>query len=931
MSGVWRYWASLPAIAIAAPALAGETVRYEDAPEWVEPQQIALQEDEKGPAEVLLVWQHRLEDGKVHSYRDRAVRIDNGDSLTAEGTLRLEWMPDKGDLFIHALQILRDGETIDLLAAGETFEVIRRERDLENRLLDGELTATLAVPGLKQGDVLRLIHSVTVSDQAMGKDMQAYQYLPSAPYRIGTGKMVASWPADLDVRWQSGPDADLAEPEVRDGYRWLRADFPLAKRDPVPEDAPSRFNRASMVRMSTYDGWHDLSRSMAPHYIAAAKIAADGEASAEVARIMAATSDPLERAAMATRVVQDEISYLLDGLDGGNYLPQDADDTWAKRYGDCKAKSVLLTAMLRQMGIDADPVLVTTKGGDAVPELLPMPGNFDHMIVRANIGGKDYWLDGTSTATRITNIGEVPAFHYALPLLAEGADLVPMTQRAQPYPDNIVDIRLDQSAGFDLPSIVRMTMRFAGVSSADIERFVDAADEDARRELARTISANRMDGGQIVSVDLDYDDEAAVGTLNFVGVAPPAFGYDSGEISSDLKILTGGGEFTADRARAAWRDIPVATYGPRRQRWTIAMTLPDGGANYRVEGEGNVDTTAANTLYRRTFSQDGALLTVSDDVTWMLGEIAPEDIPAQKQAVLALANADFRVLAPDNAKWRWDYPETELRRRLAPIAKLHDQAVAEAEDDDYNPLLSRARFAATYFDYESAMADYASVLEHEPTADLYLERAQAASALGLQESSLADLRSAYDLRPDVGIGTEVAVQLGAMGRTEEALELLDALPVSQETLDTVAASRADILAEAGREEEGLQIIAERSAARDASAQILNTDCWYRGRFAAALDKALEVCTRAVESATNAAAPMDSRALVHYRLGNLPQALADLDEVLRLAPAQGSSRYLRGVVRLNSGDKGGKADVEAALRQWPALRDNFADWGIKPKI
>ena len=146
--------------------------------------------------------------------------------------------------------------------------------------------------------------------------------------------------------------------------------------------------------------------------------------------------------------------------------------------------------MLRQMGIDADPVLVTTKGGDAVPELLPMPGNFDHMIVRANIGGKDYWLDGTSTATRITNIGEVPAFHYALPLLAEGADLVPMTQRAQPYPDNIVDIRLDQSAGFDLPSIVRMTMRFAGVSSADIERFVDAADEDARRELARTIGAN---------------------------------------------------------------------------------------------------------------------------------------------------------------------------------------------------------------------------------------------------------------------------------------------------------------------------------------------------------------------------------------------------------------------------------------------------------
>ncbi|WP_170004633.1 DUF3857 domain-containing protein [Pseudopontixanthobacter vadosimaris] len=922
-------------LAIAAPVLAGETVRYERAPEWVEPQSVLSASDTKGPAEVLLVWQHRLEDGQVHSFRDRAVRIDNSDSLTSEGTLQLEWMPDKGDLFVHSLQILRDGATIDLLAEGEKFEIIRRERDLENRLLDGKLTATLAVPGLRQGDVLRMSHSVTVRDQALGKDMQAYQYLPSAPHRIGTGMMLASWPADLDVKWQAGPDVELAEPELKGGYRWLRADFPLPKRDNLPGDAPSRYSRASMVRMATYEDWRDLSRSMAPHYIAAANIARSGGASAEVSRIMAASADPLERAAMATRIVQDEVSYLLDGLDGGNYLPQDAYDTWAKRYGDCKAKSVLLTAMLRRMGIAADPVLVTTRGGDAIPELLPMPGNFDHMIVRANIGGTDYWLDGTSTATRLTNIGEVPAFHYALPLVTEGADLVPMTQRAQPYPDNIVEIQLDQSAGFDLPSIITMTNRFAGVSSANIKNFVDSADEDARRELARNMVPGTMDGGQIVSVDLDYDDDAAVGTIKVVGVAMTAFAYERGEISSDLKILTGNGQFTADRARAAWRDIPVATSGPRRQRWTIAMTLPDGGRDYRIEGEGNVDAAAANTLYRRTFRRDGAVLTVSDDATWMAGEIAAEDIPAQKQAVLALANADFRVVAPGDAKWRWDYSEDELTRRLAPAARLHDRAVAEADEDDYNPLLSRARFAATYFDYERAMADYARVLGGEPTADLHLERALAASAIGLDESRLADLRAAYDLQPDVDIGTELAVQLGAMGRTEEALDLLDALPAAQEALDTVAGSRAEILAGAGRTEEGFRIISERVAARDASAAILNEDCWFRGRFAAAiksaLNDALEICTRAVESAAHAAAPMDSRALVHYRLGNLPQALADLDEVLKLAPAQGSSRYLRGVVRLEEGDRGGKADIEAALRQWPALRDTFAEWGIEPKI
>ena len=101
----------------------------------------------------------------------------------------------------------------------------------------------------------------------------------------------------------------------------------------------------------------------------------------------------------ALQLVQDQISYLANGMDGGNYIPQDAEFTWAKRYGDCKAKSVLLLALLKQMGIEAEPVLVASSGGDALPELLPVPGDFDHVIVHAVIGGTDYWLDGTNTGS----------------------------------------------------------------------------------------------------------------------------------------------------------------------------------------------------------------------------------------------------------------------------------------------------------------------------------------------------------------------------------------------------------------------------------------------------------------------------------------------------------------------------------------------------
>ena len=61
-----------------------------------------------------------------------------------------------------------------------------------------------------------------------------------------------------------------------------------------------------------------------------------------------------ERARAALRLVQDQVRYVFVGLDGGNYTPASVADTWQRRYGDCKAKTVMLMALLREMGISAE-------------------------------------------------------------------------------------------------------------------------------------------------------------------------------------------------------------------------------------------------------------------------------------------------------------------------------------------------------------------------------------------------------------------------------------------------------------------------------------------------------------------------------------------------------------------------------------------------
>ena len=51
-----------------------------------------------------ILFQRRIEEGRLSSYIDRAIRVDNPQMLTSVGTIQAQWMPDKGDLIQVALE-----------------------------------------------------------------------------------------------------------------------------------------------------------------------------------------------------------------------------------------------------------------------------------------------------------------------------------------------------------------------------------------------------------------------------------------------------------------------------------------------------------------------------------------------------------------------------------------------------------------------------------------------------------------------------------------------------------------------------------------------------------------------------------------------------------------------------------------------------------
>src|SRR6185503_12685075 len=82
------------------------------------------------------------------------------------------------------------------------------------------------------------------------------------------------------------------------------------------------------------------------------------------------------------------------------HQPTVPEKVFARRFGDCKDKSLLLSSILSVMGIDAAPALVNTSVRAKLDSWQPTPFAFDHVIVRARINGKTYWLDPTVSYQR---------------------------------------------------------------------------------------------------------------------------------------------------------------------------------------------------------------------------------------------------------------------------------------------------------------------------------------------------------------------------------------------------------------------------------------------------------------------------------------------------------------------------------------------------
>ncbi len=916
----------------AAPAWATETPRYEPAPSWILPAPPVKPGGAALPMFAVMDQQTRIADGVVWSYRELGSRAISADALARMGTLTLNWQPFHGDLIVHRVEIIRDGQHIDVLKAGQKFNVIRREQGLENLEMNGILTATLQVEGLRVGDVLDVAYSVSVKDPALRGGVQASAVALTEPFKVDFSRARMIWPVGAAIRWKAYPVGLKAVESETSGWRELNFALPGPKQPDMPPDAPARFEPIPLIEASSFSDWAAVSAVFAPLYQTKGLIAAGGPLAQEAARIRAAESDPKRRTAAALALVQDRVRYFADGMNGGNYTPQAPERTWSAGYGDCKAKTLLLLALLHALDIDAEPVLASIGQGELVAVRLPAPEAFNHVFVHAKVDGEDLWLDGTGRGARLEDMNDPPPFRSVLPVRTGGAALLELPQRAPSRPTRTVAIDIDQSAAIGLSAPFSATVRLRGGDADALRNFAAQLDNEHLLPLAlMTLAGAAGANAEPVTQTFAFDAANGTATITVTGIARPAW-----KRQDHAYRLRPAGEsvsfaLNSNRSRPAWKDIPVATGAPGRTLITTRLHLPDGGRGVSLEGDAALDLTVAGRTYVRKATLAGDLLTIEEQHITTGAELPAAELPAARAKLAAAQGRTLRLST--SAGYPPIYKQAAAAQRahkLDRLAALYAALIAVKPDDAIR-YRNRALFYENSFQWSLALADLDKAVSLDGGVATLLDRAALLERIGEKQKAAADYRAALGIDP---ASRPALTLLGLLevdaGRKAEALAPIEehVANADDDKPDWLMA-KALLMARSGDADGALAAMDEAIAVKPTNAGFLNERCWIRATLALQLEGALQDCTRANELSENNASSLDSRALVYFRLNRLDEALVDIDAALDRRPESAASLYLRAAIERRLG-KGRDADADAADARLisPHIDEEYARWNIK---
>lgn len=837
---------------------------------------------EQGVRVLLEDVSHRYdESGRAVHTRRLVYRLDSPAGVDGWDQVIAAWRPWYQERPEIRARVIEPGGTVRWLDPATVAEVPLEETAPD--VLSDSLELRAPLPGVTVGAVVEeqvvTRERVPVFEAGVSASLVVGFSVPSQGTRL-----VLDAPASLPLAWRTQL-LDGREPHREEADGRVRLTFETGPREPLeagepflPGDVP----RQPRVAWSTGGSWQDVAAAYAAvveEQVAGADLAGEVAAALEALPATGAGREADRQAvvqALTTRL-HDRVRYT--GLEFGEaaLVPRSPREVLERGYGDCKDKSALLLALLREAGIPAHLALLRTAPSQDVDPELPGIGAFNHAVVHvpaeggATAGAEGVWVDATAPHHPAGLLPAGAQGRLALLAVPEGGRLV--TTPASGADDNHeVDRRRILLAEIGGARVVdRAELR--GLGAADFRANVTLLDDESLDQAMGESFSELWGGGELVDWRIENLDEpqrplvlhsevAEVGVAR-TAVADAAVALSLHSLVEDLPYPL---HAAPDEAEPRTHDL--LQYQPYSVRLEYTVIPPDGYRLLEVPESADRPFGPARFVRRFEEREDG---TLEATLAFHSGprRYTPEQVEAVRAGVAELVEegsvvAVFHALGEDHlAAGRVGEALAEFRRLASahPESALHPTRISRALlAAGLGAAARKAAERAVELEPESALAHQflGWALLHDPVGRPFAEgwdREGAAEALrrakeldpdnevvrrnlavllehdaeGVRYAPGADLDAAVDeyraYREDLGdpsLDTNLLVALVRARRFEEAEELARELAqdaaVRMHLLAAVAAT--DGVEAAVREARSVDGEEERRAALAAGGQLL---------------------------------------------------------------------------------------------------------------
>jgi tetratricopeptide (TPR) repeat protein len=802
-------------------------------------------------------------------------------------------------------------------------------------------------------------------------------------------RAIVEAPAALPLRHvvRQLPKVGVRE-EVEDGRR--RLTFELRDLSPfedfeigMPSDA-----WVSYVGFSTAPSWS----AVAQRYSEIVEEAIRGAEESGALRAFLRSADvpaktPRETLDRILARLGTEVRYTGVELGAGSIIPRSPAETLRRKFGDCKDKAVLLTALLRKLEIPAHVALL--RAGEHYPDVeepLPGMGAFNHAIVFVP-GEPAIWIDPTD---RYARAGELPAGDQGrLALIASPATQgLVRTPEATAADNHEVETREIFLADLGRARVVETT-ELRGTAERDIRATYATQDAKSLREslteyvstVYMTDKVGKIDHSNPVDLSgpfrlrlevedsqCGFTDMEAASVALFPGSALGRLPEELRTEPDEKKPRKAAYHLTRPfSSEVRYRIVPPAGFQPQtlppgRVRQLGPATLSE---DYAAGDDGIVTATMRFTIDKRRLSAEefeavrksASAAWVEDAVLVHFEQVGKAHLAAGRVREALDEMGRLAALSPKKA-----LPRLRFARALLAVG-MGESAREEAKRAvDLEPSFSRAyrdlawilqrdevgRRFGKGFDRAGAIAAYRQAKELDPKD--WVVRADLAillehDAKGRRYSRDADLAAAIDeyreLKADLDEGAmddNLAAALLEAGRFEELKKLLAELEAtdSRSTLRLVVLAATEGAEAAAREAERSfsDVEARRKALQEAAKSLTEAR-----RYAEAAD----LLERAGRQAPNAAKILSGVEMLrktrrHEELSFSPDQPAGMTKRFLLLLGSGApdpqaflAFFSRGLAEELGKDEKALRGLQDSLASLEGFTDDLVDVGLDLKL